>query len=272
MFEKLVESQTPDTSIGVKHRILAVTSLVVTVVAGLSILFSLFNQTLGMDGDPGSLTSLISPVIPEVESKSNLSSEPEKPAASKSKDTPTSRRDIVQRSEEVPVAIPTVVSSEPLRSMPRPIGDFLLGDRDSNAAFTGSSRGNPIGNSRFIGNDEPKSKITDSKPKTGNPLPEPPKLEVSKAPPAYVGVVNGKAVHLDKPDYPSVAKQLGVKGQVKVQVLIDESGNVVSATVVSGNRLLQNVSLTAAKASRFSPTLIGTRPVSVRGLIIYNFK
>ncbi|MBC7795893.1 MAG: hypothetical protein H7Z37_03360, partial [Pyrinomonadaceae bacterium] len=49
------------------------------------------------------------------------------------------------------------------------------------------------------------------------------------------GVVNGKAINLVTPPYPPQAKAVRASGQVSVQVLIDENGDVVSATAVSGN-------------------------------------
>src|SRR5215813_8850527 len=43
------------------------------------------------------------------------------------------------------------------------------------------------------------------------------------------GVLNGKAISLPKPQYPAEAKTAGVGGVVRVEVLIDENGNVESA-------------------------------------------
>lgn len=43
------------------------------------------------------------------------------------------------------------------------------------------------------------------------------------------GVLNGKAVSLPKPAYPEAAKVAGIGGTIGVNVVIDETGNVVSA-------------------------------------------
>jgi TonB family protein len=87
------------------------------------------------------------------------------------------------------------------------------------------------------------------------------------------GIVNGKAVLLPKPIYPEDARKARMSGTVKVQVLIDESGAVVSANAISG---LENVSLRlaaeeAAMRATFSPTKLSGQPVKVSGVIVYNF-
>lgn len=85
------------------------------------------------------------------------------------------------------------------------------------------------------------------------------------------GVLNGKALALPKPEYPAIARAAHASGTVVVQVLIDENGNVVEANAVSGHPLLRAVSVAAARAARFSPTLLAGMPVKVTGVIQYNF-
>lgn len=86
-----------------------------------------------------------------------------------------------------------------------------------------------------------------------------------------VGVLNGKAVNLVQPVYPPAAKAVKAKGAVNVQVTIDENGNVISATAVSGHPLLRSAAETAAKASKFAPTMLSGQKVKVTGVIVYNF-
>ena len=92
-------------------------------------------------------------------------------------------------------------------------------------------------------------------------------------PPSIVsgGVLNGKAIRLVQPSYPAIARAAHVSGRVTVQVLVDENGNVVSASAVSGHPLLQGSAVAAARASKFSPTMLSGQPVKVSGVIIYNF-
>jgi TonB family protein len=86
-----------------------------------------------------------------------------------------------------------------------------------------------------------------------------------------VGVVNGKALSLSRPEYPSMARGARASGSVSVFVTIDETGKVIAARAIKGHPLLREVSEAAAKKSRFSPTMVAGQPVKVTGVIIYNF-
>jgi TonB family protein len=85
------------------------------------------------------------------------------------------------------------------------------------------------------------------------------------------GVLNGKAVALPKPVYPTIARAAHASGTVVVQVLIDEEGNVVSAHAVSGHPLLQAASVAAAREAKFLPTTLSGQRVKVTGVIQFNF-
>jgi TonB family protein len=85
------------------------------------------------------------------------------------------------------------------------------------------------------------------------------------------GVLNGKATKLPLPPTPPVAKAAHASGEVKVAVMIDEGGNVVSARAVAGHPLLQAAAVAAARQAKFSPTKLSGQPVKVQGVLIYNF-
>jgi Ca-activated chloride channel family protein len=85
------------------------------------------------------------------------------------------------------------------------------------------------------------------------------------------GVLNGKAVSLPQPAYPEAARSANASGSVAVRVTIDESGNVISATPVSGHPLFASAATQAARQSRFAPTMLSGQPVKVSGMIVYNF-
>jgi len=90
-------------------------------------------------------------------------------------------------------------------------------------------------------------------------------------PPKSLGVVNGIATSLVKPAYPAAAKSVRIEGIVQVQVLIDEKGNVVSASAANGHPLLRGAAVQAAKQSKFTPTTLSGQAVKVTGIIVYNF-
>lgn len=98
-----------------------------------------------------------------------------------------------------------------------------------------------------------------------NTPPSPPRAPIS------AGVLNGKATSLPKPAYPAIAKAAHASGTVNVQVLVDESGNVVTARAVSGHPLLQQSAVAAARQAKFTPTKLSGQPVKVTGIIVYNF-
>lgn len=85
---------------------------------------------------------------------------------------------------------------------------------------------------------------------------------------AGIGIVNGKATNLPKPAYPQHAKDFCAAGQVKVEVLISEDGGVISAEAISGDELLYESSVEAAKKAKFTPNQARAK---VRGIIVYNF-
>jgi TonB family protein len=95
--------------------------------------------------------------------------------------------------------------------------------------------------------------------------------EPGKRAPVSGGVLNGKAISLPVPDYPAEAKAAGAEGVVVVQVVIDEQGNVIDARAISGPKMLHEVSLTAARQAKFTPTLLSGEPVKVTGVLVFNF-
>lgn len=84
-------------------------------------------------------------------------------------------------------------------------------------------------------------------------------------------IVNGRASYLPKPVYPQKAAAFCVGGKVEVEVLIGEKGTVIEAKAISGDELLQDSAVEAAKKAKFAPLLINTPAVKTRGIIVYNF-
>ena len=90
--------------------------------------------------------------------------------------------------------------------------------------------------------------------------------------PQIGGVLNGRALKLVQPEYPGAAAARRLSGQVVVKVRIDEEGNVISAhDMCTGPPFLSEAAVSAALKSRFTPTLLSGQPVSITGIILYNF-
>jgi TonB family protein len=98
------------------------------------------------------------------------------------------------------------------------------------------------------------------------PIPPPSGLKVISG-----GVLNGKAVSKPAPVYPPIARAAKASGTVIVQVVVDEEGNVISASAVSGHPLLQAAAVAAARQAKFTPTKLSGSPVKVTGTLTYNF-
>ena len=84
-------------------------------------------------------------------------------------------------------------------------------------------------------------------------------------------MLNGKAVSKPEPAYPPIAKAARASGTVVVQVTVDEEGNVISASAVSGHPLLQASAVAAARQAKFSQMKLSGAPVKVSGILTYNF-
>jgi len=154
-------------------------------------------------------------------------------------------KDVGTVASSVPPARPDSVIGPTNADPPTPIG--------SRVPTTGSGNGQVV------------NMPDDPPPPAPKPTPEIPKIiRVSE-------VLNSQAKSLPKPNYPQLAKIARVQGKVAVQVLIDETGNVVSAKAMSGPPLLIGESQRAAMQARFSPTTINGQAVKVSGVITYNF-
>ena len=85
------------------------------------------------------------------------------------------------------------------------------------------------------------------------------------------GVLNGTALSLPSPTYPEAAKRMKTSGIVTVEVVLDETGKVVSANATAGPAILRDAAVQAAMRARFSPTKLSGQPVKVSGTINYKF-
>ena len=74
-----------------------------------------------------------------------------------------------------------------------------------------------------------------------------------------------------QPMYPILAKQARVSGDVKIDCVIDEQGNVVQMSVVSGNPLLANAALNAVEQWKYQPTLLNGQPIAVNMVVTVTF-
>ncbi len=233
--------------------------------------YSLFAKDYLMGSGDLELSTLVAPVpVPEDEPPPppKPENEPEKKQIEKTDTNVDIRKEIIQNIFESPT-IPPKINTERTDALSRRIGAITkVGSTDSNAA------GSPSGSTRVVdggGGGIVKAQSTPL-PRVDDDEPPPPKATPKPAPKTISGgVVNGKAISLPAPPYPAAAKAVGAKGSVSVQVLIDEDGNVVSASAASGHPLLRSAAEGAARRARFRPTQLSGQPVKVSGVITYVF-
>lgn len=163
-----------------------------------------------------------------------------------------------------PENVPPDVSTTPNKNPPIPdSGLWTVSNRNTDPSSGGGGPSLPGGTGRQVAS--PPQRVD-----VGDPPPAAP--EVPKTPKVvHKGVITSQALELPRPTYPPIAKQMGIQGTVSVQVLIDESGRVVSAKAVSGSPFLLIEAQRAALQARFSPTVLNDQPVKVSGVITYNF-
>jgi periplasmic protein TonB len=261
MFDHLVESTSHKEDTARKGSFILVTAAIYVVLGIAFFIAGIIWYNAQLDVQNLELTALIAPVIvPQQQAKAEDAPKPtEKVNINQQVDV---RRELiadVTRTDLVPKTIESKASDIP--PVRRGV-QTVTGTSDSNAiAPIAPGSGTGTGG---IGATTPKVNIAEEPPP---PAPKPtPRAPISG------GVLNGKAIRLVTPTFPSIARTAHVTGSVTVQVLIDENGNVVSASAASGHPLLRPAAVAAARASKFSPTKLSGQPVKVNGVIIYNFQ
>jgi protein TonB len=81
-----------------------------------------------------------------------------------------------------------------------------------------------------------------------------------------------KAIVQVHPDYPLLAKQAHIQGQVQIDAVLDEHGNVIEMKVVSGPPLLYQAALDALKQWKYEPTYLNDEPIAVQMIVTVNFQ
>ena len=173
-------------------------------------------------------------------------------------------REIAMATVATPERTPDRISTEPNPNLPIPNTIYKLGPGDYNPP-------GPADGSNTTERDN--RQVVPSRRIEIDGFPPPPAAETPKVPRVISkGPITGQATSLPQPPYPIIAKQAGVQGRVGVQVLIDEKGNVISATAIDGHPMLRLAAQRAAYGAKFSPTTLGGVPVRVSGVITYDFK
>ena len=94
-----------------------------------------------------------------------------------------------------------------------------------------------------------------------------------KSAPIRVGgrVKPPRAVVQPAPEYPTLARQAHIQGQVQIDAVLDENGNVIEMKVISGPPLLHQAALDALKKWKYEPTYLNDQPIAVQMIVTVTF-
>lgn len=101
-----------------------------------------------------------------------------------------------------------------------------------------------------------------------------PRQEAAPRGPVQVGgrIKAPQLLHSVPPQYPNMARQAHVEGDVVVDLVIDTSGKVTTMKVVSGPLLLRDAATTALSQWKYQPTRLNDQPVPVEMQVLIKFK
>lgn len=74
-----------------------------------------------------------------------------------------------------------------------------------------------------------------------------------------------------QPEYPAIAKQLKISGEVELEALVSESGTVEKVNIVSGNPVLTRPAADAVKKWKFAPFTADGKTVKALVPLSLNF-
>jgi protein TonB len=271
MLDQLVESRNNSAENTRRSEFLLGTLvLVVSVLVG-GWVYSLFHKEYGMGTGELDISSLVAPVALPEDAPPPPPPEDNKPKPNEASDKPTVVEKIatMEETREPPKELKgEVLKAPPLKredASKYDVGKTNEGRPDPNKTYNETPTGIGQTGGGGGGDDDGDKLVV----KTATPTPKPTEKPAPKT--ISGGVVNGKATNLVKPPYPAAARAVRASGAVNVQVTIDESGNVISASAVSGHPLLRAAAVQAARSSKFSPTMLSGQAVKVTGVIVYNF-
>lgn len=278
MLDQLVESKSNAKENARRSGFFATTFVVLILALLGTLVYSLFAKDYSMNAGDLELSALVAPVAVQEEEPPPP---PEEKPQPQQKIAPNAdvRKEVLQDITETPKDVPKISDQKstipPRRANVLTVqGTTNLNARDAvDSNYKGPVSTNNQGVKGAGGTPNTGSETGGSEP----PPPPPPPAATPKPTPKPVpktisgGVLNGKATSLPQPAYPPAAKAVRAGGTVTVQVKIDEGGNVVSASAVSGHPLLKAAAESAARRAKFSPTQLSGQPVSVTGIITYNF-
>jgi protein TonB len=181
----------------------------------------------------------------------------------------------------VPAPTPAVLPAEQHRNSPSPVQSNMMANRlvtppqippvvtmltetvPPAPAFDPSA----VGVSHGIGDPYSRGNVMDSILGLITPLPPPP---VAHHPPVS-RMMEGNLVHRVQPDYPPLARQARVQGQVVLRAMISREGTIENLQALSGHPMLVQAAVQAVRQWRYRPYVLNGEPVEVETQVTVNF-
>ena len=104
------------------------------------------------------------------------------------------------------------------------------------------------------------------------PAPEANTAQAKDVSPLQVGSLIDYATSQAQPVYPQAAKSFRTMGIVKVEITVDESGEVTEVQNASGPGMLQSAAKDAVRKWKFRPFTRDGQPVKATGFVSFNFR
>ena len=85
-------------------------------------------------------------------------------------------------------------------------------------------------------------------------------------------LVESSVIYKTIPQYPIIAKTVGVQGTVVLQATISKGGTIENLQVISGPQMLQQAAIDAVRTWRYRPYLLNDQPIEVETTVNVIFK
>ena len=120
-----------------------------------------------------------------------------------------------------------------------------------------------------IGDPNGRGSVFGAMPGSDQILPPPPPPAAHRPPVSHM--MEGNLVHRVQPDYPALARQVRVQGQVVLRAVISREGAIENLQVLSGHPMLVKAAVDAVRQWRYRPYVLNGEPVEVETEVTVNF-
>jgi periplasmic protein TonB len=127
-----------------------------------------------------------------------------------------------------------------------------------------------LGISHGTGDPRGRGSVLDSILGSRQVLPPPPPPQVANHPPVS-HMMEGNLILRIQPDYPALARQARVEGQVVLRAMISREGTIEHLQVLSGHPMLVRAAVDAVRRWRYRPYVLNGDPVEVETEVRVNF-